>query len=113
MKGYRFYAAMPEARRSKGKSRAFPVAWTVAGLQARANAGGAADLVAVYLDDAGRPYWQGSTQSMDAVTTCVEGNPQSYCGCSVSRDYLAARCVRVPESLARQLSPELFRYLES
>lgn len=118
MKGFRFYAAMPESRGSKSASKAHPFdPWTVARLKAKARATTAkpyrCDLVAVPLDDYGRPGWQGATQNMDAIATAIEGNPLSYCYGGVSREWLAKRCTRIPEDLARQLSPELFTYLES
>lgn len=113
MKGYRFYAAMPEARGSKSASKANPFdPWTVARLKEKAADGFKTDLVAVLVNDTGAPYWQGATGNMDAVSTAIEGNAFSYCFCSVGREWLAKRCTRVPEDLARQLSPELFTYLK-
>lgn len=114
MKGFRFYAVLPAARGSKNASKANPFfPWTVKALQAYADSGGRVDLVAVILDERGRPYWQGATQNMDAMATAIEGDALSYCVCGVSRDFLVSRCTRIPESLARALSPELFTRLES
>lgn len=114
MKGFRFYAAMPEARRSKSASKAYPRdPWTVARLTEKAEAGFHCDLVAVLLDDRGNPLWQGATLNMDAVTTCIEGEPLSYTLGGVSRDWLSTRATRIPEAIARKLSPELFTRLES
>lgn len=112
MKGYRFYAEMPEARKSKSASKAYPFfPWTVGDLRAQSQVRGfKACLVAVDLKDDGQPWWN-NDGTMCATTTAIDGNHQSYCGGSVSRDYLRKRCVRIPEDLARKLSPELFRYL--
>ena len=114
MKNYRFYAVMPEARLSKSASKAHPFdPWTVARLKAKAATGFRCDLIAVFLDDSGSPLWQGLTLSFDTMATAIEGNALSYCICGVHRDYLRNRATRIPESLARQLSPELFARLES
>lgn len=114
MKGFRFYAVMPEARGSKSATKANPLfPWTVKALQAYADSGGRVDIAAVILDERGRPCWQGATQNMDAFTTAIEGDALSYCVCGVSREFLASRCTRIPETLARALSPELFTRLES
>lgn len=118
MKGYRFYAEMPAARKSKSASKANPFfPWNVKALNERAKQGFRCDLVAVYLAENGRPYWGrasgGDSDCMDSMTTAIEGNPLSYCGAMVSRDYLRNRCTRIPENLARQLAPALFSRLES
>jgi hypothetical protein len=114
MQGYRFFAVMPEARKSKSASKANPFdPWTVARLREKAADGFTCDLIAVDLDEQGKPLWQGSTLNMDATAPAFEGNPYTYQGCGVSRDYLAKRATRIPEALARQLSPLLFQNLES
>jgi hypothetical protein len=116
MKGYRFYAAMPEARKSKSANKR-QFAWTVAALKRECEAGYQnfrADLIAVILDENGNPmYSPGPGLNCDAFATAIEGNPLSYCVTSVSREYLAKRATRVPEALARALSPELFTRLEN
>lgn len=113
MKGYRFYAEMSEARKSKSASKANPFfPWTVNGIRnAVAMSGEGIDLLAVPLSAKGQPLWQGSTLNCDAIASPAGGG---YCdSCSTSHDYLVKRCTRIPESLARQLSPMLFAYLES
>lgn len=121
MKGFRFYAEMPEARKSKSASKAYPFfPWTVAALESRADAGEFAGhlvnlapcVTAVELDDSGRPVWN-NDGTFGIVAAAIDGNHHSYGYCSASREYLAKRCVRIPETLARKLSPELFNYLES
>jgi len=114
MKEFRFYADMPESRRSKAACKANPFfPWTVAALRARAeNHGLKVDVIAIHLQDDGRPLYTGSG-NIEAVAVAIEGNHSSYCTTSASPDYLAKRCTRIPEELARTLSPSLFAYLES
>jgi hypothetical protein len=113
MKGYRFYAEMPESRGSKSASKKNPLFhWTVKALRERAAAGFKACVTAIDLQDDGRPYFN-NDGTICATATAIDGNHLSYCGASVSGDYLRLRATRIPEELARQLSPELFRYLES
>lgn len=114
MKNYRFYAVMPEARKSKSASKAHPFdPWTVARLREKAATGFRCDLIAVLLDDNGRELWQGSSLCFDVIAPAIEGNPFSYTLCGAHRDHLRARATRIPEPLARDLSPELFQRLES
>lgn len=113
MKGYRFYAEMPDSRGSKSASKSNPFfPWTVKALRERAAAGFKACVTALDLQDDGRPVYN-NDGTMGATAVAIDGNHLSYCGASVSRDYLRLRATRIPEELARQLSPELFRYLES
>lgn len=113
MKGFRFYAEMPEGRRSKAASKAHPMfPWTVAALRGHAARGGRAQVAAVPLMDNGRPCWTPSG-SMDAIAMGIEGNPLSYTLTTVDPGYLRQRCIRIPEDLARHLSPELFAKLEA
>jgi hypothetical protein len=113
MKGFRFYAELPESRGSKSASKANPLfPWTVAALRERSAAGFKACVTAVYLQDNGRPQYNASGMA-ETVAAAIDGNHHSYGYTSASRDYLAKRCTRIPEDLARALSPELFAYLES
>lgn len=108
MKGYRFYAEMPQDRKSKVKPDFFP--WTVAALTTRANLGYRADIVAIYLDEWNRPIYSNAGY-LEGATVAIEGNAFSYTTDGMSRDYMRKRCTRIPESLARKLSPQLFNYL--
>lgn len=114
MKGFRFYAEMPESRRSKSASKAHPFfPWTVAALRERAESSGfRACVTAVYLQDDGRPLYT-ATGNVECASVAIDENHSSYCTTSASREYLGKRCTRVPEAVARMLSPELFAYLES
>lgn len=113
MKGFRFYAEMLEERKSKSASKAYPFfPWTVKALRKHAAQGFRCDVVALILDDNGRPVYSGQWIA-DAIGVAISDNRLSYCHAGVADDYLRSRCVRIPEDLARILSPELFRYLES
>lgn len=113
MKGFRFYAEMPEERKSKSASKAYPFfPWTVAALRERAAQGFRCDVVALILGENGKPQYNGQWIA-DAIGVAISDNRLSYCYAGVADDCLSKRCVRIPEDLARVLSPELFRYLES
>lgn len=120
MKGFRFYAEMPQERKSKSASKANGFPWTVKELRERAEQGdfvgyltnNAPCVTALELDSRNRPMWN-SDGTFGVVAAAIDGNHHSYGYCSASREYLSKRTVRVPEDLARILSPELFRYLES
>lgn len=95
MKGIKFFAEMPECRPSKNKSKKFPEAFTRANLAQMAGEGGKCNCIA----QVGTDYAVGS----------VTDTPNSgVCTIDPSRDYLATRCVRISEALARKLHPVLF-----
>lgn len=112
MKGIQFYAVMPEERRSKSASKAYPHdPFTARGLKRKA----AADpdfrhefLALDVTDDAGRS-WRYHPSALGCI---VDGNLEMLCWSGVSLDFLRTRCVRIPESLARQIHPQLLRGLE-
>lgn len=112
MKGIQFYAVMPEERRSKSASKARPHdPFTARGLKAKA----AADpdfrhecLALDVTDDAGRSW----RYSPNALCCVMDGNLEALCWSGVSLNFLRTRCVRIPESLARQIHPQLMRRLE-
>lgn len=83
----------------------------MAALRERAAQGFRCDVSAVPLEN-GAPIW-GHGLTHDYVSTAIEGNRLSYSWNSAHRDYVRERAIRIPEDLARILSPELFRYLES
>ena len=120
MKGFRFYAEMPKSRKSKSASKANPFfPWTVAALRRKAEDGsfryGEARpcVVAVDLQDNGRLSYNLDGSYYTMIAPVLDGNHSSYGYTSGGAKYLAKRCTRIPEDLARILSPELFRYLES
>lgn len=116
MKGYRFFAEMPQDRKSKSASKANPFyPWTVKALRERLESGAFKGYLTnnapCVLVMALQSYNNDGT--VETVSAAIDGNHYSYCYGSASLDYIRQRCTRIPESLARQLSPELFTYLES
>lgn len=111
MNGYHFFACMPEGRRSKAPTRAFPDRWNRATIRKLAEAGKFADCVAVYTDG-GHSFVRNGDVMREAVAGLLSEENSPCCSTAVGRKWLAARCVRVPEAIARKLHPELFRYLE-
>lgn len=100
MKNFRFYAEMPEERKSKSASKANPFRpWTVATLRDMAAIGSKCDVIAVH-------------KNGESVGTAIAGNEYSYVWLSTyDRGYLRKRTTRIPEALARQLAPQLFARL--
>lgn len=111
MKGYSFYAEMQEARNSKSGSKRW-LPFTRAMLAEGAARDQRCNVVALYLDSKGRPFWQPGGDCADAVCPVFDVQNSPVETASVSRKYLRQRCVRVPEALARKLHPALFDYLD-
>ena len=112
MKGFQFYAVMPESRGSKSASKHFPHdPFTAKRLKQKAaeNPAFRHECFALHTEEIAGRSWRYNPGGAGLV---LDGVPSSiaYTGCSL--DWLAKRCVRIPESLARQLHPELFAYLE-
>ena len=111
MKGYRFYAELPDSWGSKSASKKQP-AFTRKLLEGYAGRGSHCNCIAVPLEDDGRPMYQGSTLNFDAFGVVLTHTPRSVEGVSSNAEYLRKRCVRIDEALARRLHPQLFTYLE-
>lgn len=110
MKGYHFYAAMPDERKSKSASKQYPMQpFTRATLATYAERGLYVECLAVDLEgfSDGTPCGR----KFECAGALQAGNDQAVCGSSCSHDYLRDRCVRISEELARKLHPALFRYL--
>lgn len=105
MNGYKFFAVMPNARKSKSASIKHPMSWTRATMHYHAKHGAYVECLAVTTDGAGH-------ENLECAGALMADNDQAVCGSSTSRDYLRKRCVRISESLARKLHPALFRYLD-
>ena len=109
MKGFKFFAVMPEARKSKSAGKQYPMQpWTRATLRAYVRQNKYVECLAV---DTESFISQGAIMH-ECAGALQDDNDQTVCGSSTSRDYLRDRCVRIDESLARKLHPALFRYLE-
>lgn len=110
MKGFQFFAEMPEARLSKSGTKRF-APFTRRELMSFSLSGYYNNCIAVPLDK-GRPLYQGSTMNFDAVGANNDCSNGGVALISANRDYLRKRAVRISEELARRLHPILFRYLE-
>lgn len=107
MDGYRFFAVMPDERKSKSASKQYPMQpWTRATLRGYAEQKKYVECLAVSTES----YISDSQIMHECAGALMADNDQAVCGSSTSRDYLRKRCVRIPESLARELHPSLFRY---
>lgn len=93
MKGYRFYIEYDSAKdKRSGKSNG--------------------NCFAVLLGQDGRPLRQSDPKMVEGVGA-VYSHPDSACaGTSAARDYLREKCKRTSEAKAREVHPNLFRYLE-
>ena len=69
------------------------------------------NVVAVLLDDAGKPLVC-STGLLESVVGVYDWPNSGVSTSGVQREYLAARCKRIPEALARSVHPALFAFLD-
>lgn len=105
MKGYRFFAEMPEERRSKSASKAHPFQpWTVETLRGYTVIGRKVNCIAVVIDSQ-------NGRSIECVSSVYDHADSAVADGQCAFEYLRKRCVRVPEELARLLHPRLFIYL--
>jgi hypothetical protein len=110
MKGFRFYAEMTEARRSKhGSERWLPFTRKML-REENAAKGHLCNCVAVFLQDDNRPLYQ-SGGNIEALAPVYDVQNAPVCVTGVSRGYLADRCVRIDAETARKLHPALFASL--
>jgi hypothetical protein len=110
MKGYRFFAEMPEERKSKSASKAYPfLPWTVATMRKFAAEGVQVNCVALILDE--KPYVQNGNVLQGAVTAVYATTDSPCCYGSVGFEYLRKRCVRIPAELVEKLHPQLAAYV--
>jgi hypothetical protein len=112
MKGYHFFAVMPDDRKSKSASKQYPMQpWTRATLETYAAQKRYVECLAVAPETK-----QGSNMHNAVMYDCIGAlaadNDQAVCGATCHNTYLRDRCTRISEDLARKLHPALFRYLE-
>ena len=113
MQGFTFHAEMPEARKSKSASKAYPFQpWTRATMARYADSGQHVNVCAVSTD---RNQWFSSRGAlMKECISSVFDVPNSPVSVSTCSDhYLRSRTVRISESVARQLHPALFASLDA
>ena len=92
MKGYRFYLEFTNTyKRCKNKH--------------------CGNVVAVLLDACGKPL-VGSTGLLDSVVAIRPIVNSEVTASGVQRKYLATRCKRISEALARSVHPALFAFLD-
>lgn len=111
MKGYRFYAELPDSRGSKSGSKKW-APFTRRTLTNDADHGFHNNCIAVPLDDRGYLYWLHGMLMADCFAAVHGTSNSPVHGTSHSCDYLRIRCVRISAELARRLHPNLFAYLE-
>jgi hypothetical protein len=113
MKDFHFYAEMPEGRKSKSASKAYPFQpWTRATLKRYAAEGRHVNVCAVLVSDSAYLSAQGDVMR-EAISALLDQPNSPVCGSSASRGYLDKRTVRIDEATARLLHPALFAYLDA
>lgn len=112
MKGYRFYAELPEHRGSKSGSKQH-LPFTRRYLEGLAAGNYHHNVVAIPLNEKGQPLWHVGEPVMDSFAGLNDRANAPVCSTSTSRDYLRTRCVRIDAALAKKLHPNLFHYLEN
>jgi hypothetical protein len=107
MKGYTFYRDCGSAsnknilrRDSKMVSGVVPSKLTQLG-----------NVIAVFTDQEG--YWSGSVYCVSTMAALTRDANSPVCSCSASVEYIRTACIRVSETVARQIHPEMFRVLDS
>ena len=108
MQGFRFYAEMPEARKSKRATKDFPVPFTRDGIRRAVKAGNRFNVSAVFT---GREHRM--VDGYEAVAAVFEHGGSAVASTGVSFDFLRTRCVNIDEPTARKSHPELFKVLDS
>ena len=112
MKGYRFYAELPENRQSKSASK-YHAAFNMEFLRELARKCMHCNVVAVLTDERGYPYMCGSNgDQMEAIAPVYGTSNSPVVQSMPSARYLRTRCVRIDADLAKKLHPKLFEYLE-
>ena len=104
MNGFTFYAEMQENRSSKSASKRFR-AFTRKTLEDGTAFGQKCNCLAMTQD--------GLPGMREGFVPIYETIDSPVCWSSASLEYIRIRCVRVSESLARKLHPELFRRLDA
>jgi hypothetical protein len=72
----------------------------------------AGNVVALDLDENGRPYYDAGGKSMSATVGVFDYPDSPVCSGSVSWEYLREKCKRVAEAHARTVHPEMFKRLD-
>lgn len=110
MLGYRFYAEMPEARKSKSASKAFPVPHTRAGIKRAVAAGNRFNVCAVL--QPAEVYHGASGATLEAIAAVFDHDNSGVCLTGVSPQWLRERTTHIDEATARKSHPALFARLD-
>jgi hypothetical protein len=111
MRGYSFFAEMPEERKSKAASKAHPFCpWTRETLRSFANRGLYVNIIAVAAGTQHLGNMSGNKRDVlyDCVSALQDIRNSNVTTSSCTNGYLRKRAVRVDEELARKLHPALF-----
>jgi hypothetical protein len=109
MKGYRFFAELPQGRTSKRGNAMFNP-WTRANIKAYAENGGLSNVVAIFTETP--PYRSGQEIVREGlVATFAHNNSDTSVG-SAAESYLRKRTTSIDEKTARRLHPKLFARLD-
>lgn len=112
MKGFAFYAEMPESQGSKsGSKRHSP--FTRATLKEAAARGAHVNVCAIVTEGAGARFLSGRDVMSEGFTSVYGRSNSPVNWGAASRDYLRTRCVKIDESTARRLHPALFERLDA
>lgn len=113
MKDFQFHAEMPEERKSKSASKAYPhQPWTRATLKRYAAEGRHVNVAAVATDRA-QWYHDGRNLMKECISAVFDHPNSPVAGSAASRGYLDSRTVRIDEATARKLHPALFACLDA
>jgi hypothetical protein len=111
MRGFRFYAQLPEDRGSKSGSKSGKP-FTRRYLEQLAADGHHNNVLALRVDDRGAPVWRTDRMGMNAIAALRDfQNSPVGDDANPTDEYLRKRCVRVDAGLAECLHPNLFSYL--
>ncbi|MGA1831626.1 hypothetical protein [Rhizobium wenxiniae] len=111
MKDVHFFAEMPEERKSKSASKAYPHhPWTRETLRSFAMGGLHVNVVAVIQGTARLGEINGHKRDVhyDSVSAVYDHENSAVASTGVTDGYLRKRAVRIDEALARKLHPALF-----
>ena len=112
MNGFRFFVEMPEARKSKSASKAYPhQPWTRATMRRYAEQGKRLNVCAVFTDPR-HSFGSRGVPMVECISAVYDHENSDVTMTAASRDYLSTRCVSIDEATARKLHPALFRRLD-
>jgi hypothetical protein len=113
MKGFQFFAEMPEGWRSKSGCKTH-APFTRKTLKEWASRGVTCNVNAVFIDEeTGRKMRSGSPGTYEALVATFGHSDSDTSVGAVGWEYLDKRCVRIDEATARKLHPRLFARLDA